>query len=208
MNIVLIGIQGSGKGTLVTSLEKKFNFNLISTGQLLREEVMTGSDLGKHIKEIQMNGKLVELNIVMNVINKKLQSKDKKITIFDGFPRNIEQAKALDKICKVDIVLYLNLTKEIAIERLLSRLTCSKCGHVFNRHRINSTVCPDCGGKLEQRYDDTIDSINKRFEGFYLDTYPLIEKYKKDNVLFEVDASGTPDEVANTCLRIINEHNN
>ena len=81
-------------------------------------------------------------------------------------------------------------------------------GQIYNTKRINTLVCPNCGGKLEQRFDDTIESINKRFEGFYKDTYPLIDKYKKDNVLFEVDASGTPDQVAETCLRIINEHNN
>ena len=111
MNIVLIGIQGSGKGTLVTSLEKHLDLNVISTGQLLRDEVATGSSLGKHIKEIQMNGGLVELNIVMDVLNKKLKSNNKKITVFDGFPRNTEQANALDKLAKPDIVIYLNLTK-------------------------------------------------------------------------------------------------
>ena len=208
MNIVLIGIQGSGKGTLVSSLEKHLDLNVISTGQLLRDEVATGSALGKHIKEIQMNGGLVELDIVMDVLNKKLKSNNKKITVFDGFPRNMEQANALDKLAKPDIVIYLNLTKEVAVDRILSRLTCSKCGQIYNTKRINTLVCPNCGGKLEQRFDDTIESINKRFEGFYKDTYPLIDKYKKDNVLFEVDASGTPDQVAETCLKVINEHNN
>lgn len=208
MNIVLIGIQGSGKGTLVTSLEKHLDLNVISTGQLLRDEVATGSSLGKHIKEIQMSGGLVELDIVMDILKKKMKSNNKKITVFDGFPRDMEQAIALDNLSKPDIVIYLNLTKEVAVDRILSRLTCSKCGQVFNTKRINTLDCPNCGGKLEQRFDDTIDSINKRFEGFYKNTYPLIEKYKKDNVLFEVDASGSPEEVANTCLRIINEHNN
>lgn len=208
MNIVLIGIQGSGKGTLVSSLEKYLDLNVISTGQLLRDEVATGSELGKHIKQIQMNGGLVELNIVMDVLNKKLKSNNKKITVFDGFPRNMEQANALDKLAKPDLVIYLNLTREVAVDRILSRLTCSKCGQIYNAKRINTNVCPNCGGKLEQRFDDTIESINKRFESFYKETYPLIDKYKKENVLFEVDASGTPDEVCNTCLRIINEHNN
>ena len=208
MNIVLIGIQGSGKGTLVSSLEKYLDLNVISTGQLLRDEVATGSELGKHIKQIQMNGGLVELNIVMDVLNKKLKSNNKKITVFDGFPRNMEQANALDKLAKPDLVIYLNLTREVAVDRILSRLTCSKCGQIYNAKRINTNVCPNCGGKLEQRFDDTIESINKRFESFYKETYPLIDKYKKENVLFEVDASGTPEQVAKTCLKVINEHNN
>lgn len=208
MNIVLIGIQGSGKGTLVTSLQKDLDFNLVSMGQLLRDEVATGSDLGKHIKEVQMSGKLVELDIVMDCVRKNLQSNSKKITIFDGFPRNLEQATALEKICKVDLVIYLNLSKVTAMERMLTRLTCSKCGQVFNTKRITSDKCPNCGGKLTRRYDDTVENINIRFEEFYKSTYPLVDKYKKENVLFEVDASGTPDEVAKTCLRIINECNN
>ncbi len=208
MNIVLIGIQGSGKGTLVESFKNELDFTLISTGQLLREEVATGSTLGKHIKEIQMSGKLVELDIVMGVLNKKLKNNHKSITIFDGFPRSLEQANELDKICKVDIVFYLNLTKEVAIERLLTRLTCAKCGAIFNTKRVKSSICPNCKGKLVQRFDDTLDSINKRFEGFYKDTYPLIEKYKNDKVLFEIDANRTPNEVASDCLRVINEYNN
>ena len=208
MNIVLIGIQGSGKGTLVSSLEKYLDLNVISTGQLLRDEVATGSELGKHIKQIQMNGGLVELNIVMDVLNKKLKSNNKKITVFDGFPRNMEQANALDKLAKPDLVIYLNLTREVAVDRILSRLTCSKCGQIYNAKRINTNVCPNCGGKLEQRFDDTIESINKRFESFYKETYLLIDKYKKENVLFEVDPSGTPQHVAKTCLKVINEHNN
>ncbi len=208
MNIVLIGIQGSGKGTLVDSLKQKLDFNLVSTGQLLRDEVATGSPLGQHIKQIQLSGKLVEIDIVMDVLTKNLKSNNKKITIFDGFPRDLQQAEAMKKICNVNLAIYLNLSKEVAMERMLTRLTCADCGSVYNSKRTKVKTCPACGGKLIKRLDDNINTINARFEGFYKDTYPLVEMYKKQNVLFEVDASGTPEEVAEICLRAINERNN
>lgn len=207
MNIVLIGIQGSGKGTLVANLEKSMKFDLISVGQLLRDEAATGSELGKHIRELQTKGILVELETVLNTINKKLKTSKSKNYVFDGFPRNLNQAKAMNEICKVDLVVCLNLTKEIAMERLLNRLTCTKCGNIFNKKQVKSKVCPYCKGKFEQRSDDTVNGINKRFERYYEETYPLIDYYKKQNLLVEVDASLKPYEVADLVMRAINEHN-
>ena len=117
MNIVLFGIQGSGKGTLVLDLEKHIKFSLISMGQLLRDEVATGSELGNHIKSIIENGNLVDINTILKVIGNKL-SNNNDIVIFDGFPRNKEQAEALEKIAKIDLVLHLNLSKEQAVQRI------------------------------------------------------------------------------------------
>lgn len=208
MNIVLIGVQGSGKGTLVENLKEKLNFTLISVGEQLRAEVRTGSDLGKHIKEIQESGKLVEIDTVLAVINKLLKQNTKPNVIFDGFPRDLEQSDALDHMLKLDLAIFLNLSKQQATERLLNRLTCNSCGAVYNKKLVNSNVCPHCGGKLVTRFDDNPESINKRIENFYLITQPLINLYKKRNILFEVDATKTPDEIATLVMRKINEHNN
>ncbi len=206
MNIILLGIQGSGKGTLVSDLEKEIDFNLISVGQLLRDEVATGSEEGKHIHELQTAGILVELDIVMRVLNKKLSNKEHDITIFDGFPRNTEQADKLDNITKVDLAIHLNLNKEIAIERLVNRLNCSSCGFIANRMTHDSDICPQCGGKLVQRSDDTIEGISKRFELYELDTLPLIQRYRERGVLVEIDANQTPEERKNAVLKVINEY--
>lgn len=207
MNIVLIGIQGCGKGTLVAGLEKHIDFDLISIGQLLRDEVMTGSELGKHIKECQNNGVLVEIETVLAAINKKLATSTKEISIFDGFPRNELQADKFNEISKVDLVIHLYLSKDIAMKRLLNRLTCEKCGFVTNRETTQTDVCPECSGKLVQRWDDTVESIEKRFATFEKETYPLLEKYRQLGVRVETIESIDKDKTLNTVLKVLNEYN-
>ena len=203
MNIVLLGIQGSGKGTLVQDLEKHFNFSLVSVGLLLREEIASHSALGDKIKELVDKGLLVDLDIVMNVINKKLSTSKKPIIIFDGFPRNAVKADKLDEICNVDLVIYLNLRKEIAIDRVLNRLTCKDCGDITTLKGNEDFVCKLCGGKLVRRSDDTVEAINTRFEQYEEETYPLIERYRRRGVLVEIDASKTPSEVLDDVMKVI-----
>jgi len=204
MNIVLIGIQGCGKGTLVSGLEQHIDFDLISVGQLLRDEVATGSELGEHIRQIQERGQLVDLDIVMEAVNKKLNTSTKSIKIFDGFPRSAEQADALDKIANVDLVLHLELSKDVAIDRILNRLTCKDCGYITKKQNVESNICPKCNGVLSSRTDDTIDAINKRFELYHNETYPLLARYQSKGVVVNVDANRTPDEVLSDVLKVIN----
>ena len=111
MNIILIGIQGCGKGTLVSGLEKHIDFSLVSMGQLFRDEIATGSSLGQEIKKVIDRGELVGMDIVMSTVKKKLETDASPIKIFDGFPRNLEQAEALDTITNVDLFINLNLSK-------------------------------------------------------------------------------------------------
>ena len=207
MNIVLIGIQGCGKGTLVSGLEKHINFSLVSVGQLLRDEVATGSNLGKEIKQVIDAGDLVGLDIVMSTVKKKLETDDNKIKIFDGFPRNLEQAEALDEITKVDLVINLTLSKDEAIKRLLNRLTCSKCGFITRKDAVSSLVCSECGGELVSRSDDTIESIEKRFAIYEKETYPLLDRYKKQGVRVETIESIDKETTLNTVLKVLDEYN-
>ncbi|MBQ8615491.1 MAG: nucleoside monophosphate kinase [Clostridia bacterium] len=207
MNIILIGIQGCGKGTLVAGLEKHINFSLVSMGQLFRDEIATGSTLGQEIKKVIDRGELVGMDIVMSTVKKKLETDANAIKIFDGFPRNLEQAEALDQITNVDLVINLNLSKEEAIKRLLNRLTCSKCGHITRKDTVSSNVCPECGGELVSRSDDTLESIEKRFKIFEKETYPLLEKYKKQGVRVESIESINADDTLNAVLKVLNEYN-
>ncbi len=207
MNIVLIGIQGCGKGTLVAGLEKHINFSLVSMGQLFRDEIATGSQLGQEIKKVIDRGELVGMNIVMSTIQKKLETDNSPIKIFDGFPRNLEQAEALDKITKVDLVIHLDLSKEEAVKRLLNRLTCSKCGYITRKDVVSSNVCSECGGELVLRSDDTIESIEKRFAIFEKETYPLLEKYSRQGVRVETIESIDKDKTLNAVLKVLNEYN-
>jgi len=202
MNIVLIGIQGSGKGTLVQALGKHLNFSLISVGQLLREEIATGSELGKYISSVIDKGNLLDTATVMQVIDEKLKN-TKDIAVFDGFPRNKEQADELDKIAKVDLVIYLNLSKEIAKQRIVNRLTCAKCGNVTSKLISNSKICAKCGGKLAARVDDTPEAVEKRFEQYYSDTYPLLKKYEAESRVVELDATKPTNELLDIILEVI-----
>ena len=206
MNIILIGIQGCGKGTLVAGLEKHINFSLVSMGQLFRDEIATGSELGQEIKKVIDRGELVGMDIVMSTVKKKLETDSSPIKIFDGFPRNLEQAEALDKITTVDLVINLNLSKEVAIQRLLNRLTCNKCGHITRKDAVTSTVCPECGGELVARSDDTLESIEKRFKIYEKETYPLLEKYKRHGVRVETIESIDKEKTLNAVLKVLNEY--
>ena len=207
MNIILIGIQGCGKGTLVAGLEKHINFSLVSMGQLFRDEIATGSSLGQEIKKVIDRGELVGMDIVMSTIQKKLETDNNSIKIFDGFPRNLEQAIALDGITNVDLVIHLDLPKDEAIKRLLNRLTCSKCGYITRKDAVSSNICVECGGELVHRSDDTLESIEKRFAIFEQETYPLLEKYRKQGVRVETIKSINKDETLNAVLKVLNEYN-
>ena len=207
MNIILIGIQGCGKGTLVAGLEDHIKFSLVSMGQLFRDEIATGSSLGQEIKQIIDRGELVDMDIVMSTVKKKLETDANAIKIFDGFPRNLEQAEALDKITKVDLVIHLDLSKEIAIERLLNRLTCANCGFITRKEVVSSDVCPSCGGNLISRSDDTLESIKKRFAIFEQVTYPLLERYRKQGVRVETIESTNKEDALNAVLKVLNEYN-
>lgn len=204
MNIVLIGIQGSGKGTLVSGLESKIPFELISTGQLFRDEIASGSFLGKMLEQCISQGKLVDTDLVMQILKNKLERITKENVVFDGFPREIGQATRLKDYLKVDLVIHLNLSKQKAVERLLDRLTCNKCKMITKKSAVKSTVCPSCGGELVARSDDTMDSINKRFEIYEHDTLPLLNLYKSwGTKVVDIDASQTPEKVLEDVMRII-----
>ncbi len=205
MNIILLGIQGSGKSTLISDLEGKLDMTVVSAGQLLRDEVATGSELGKHIHELQSAGILVELDIVLETIKKKLKEKTSKYVIFDGFPRTMEQADALDKILKVDLVILLKISEKKALDRLLNRLTCQKCGYVTPRSNVKNLVCPLCSGKLAVRSDDTLEVIERRFKTFKEETMQLVERYKRKGVLVEIDVEQDRKETFNNFMKVINE---
>lgn len=204
MNIVLIGIQGSGKGTLVADLQNYIDFELISTGKLFRDEIATGSKLGKYIAELINAGNLVDNDTVMQVLKNKLDSVAKPNVVFDGFPREIGQAKLLKQIMDVDLVINLDLSKEKAIDRLLNRLTCKKCNLITKKTEVDSMACPACGGELFTRDDDTVESINKRFEIFENNTLPLLDLYKSwGTKVVDIDASKTPKKVLADVMKVI-----
>ncbi|MEM4259757.1 MAG: adenylate kinase [Candidatus Woesearchaeota archaeon] len=207
MNIIILGPQGSGKGTQAIRIAEKYGLHHISTGDIFRENIKNKTDLGKEIEEIMQSGNLVPDDITNQVIKERLE-KTKNGFILDGYPRNIEQAKFLDKIAKIDFVIDLELSEEEAINRIASRRLCSKCGESYNVISIKPKVkgiCDKCEGKLLQREDDKPEAIKKRLKIYNEQTTPLKDYYRNEGLLIEIDATQSIDEVFKS---IINEIDN
>lgn len=210
MNILLFGPPGVGKGTQAELLVKRYNLKHISTGDILRDEIKNNSPLGNKVKKILEEGKLVSDDIMIEIIRETLKKVDKRGFILDGFPRTVAQAIALNNLLnelgeKINFVIYIDLNEHQIIERLENRYSCSVCGKIVNKQidNIQDLKCPTCSGDLIKRDDDKLETILKRMNIYRESTEPVKEYYKKQNILFVVDGSGTVTEVADKILKII-----
>jgi len=182
MNLIILGAPGSGKGTQTTRLKAKLNIPAISTGDIFRKEIKEETELGKRIKKYLDSGQLVPDEIVIDVIKERIKQPDcKNGFILDGFPRTLEQAKALDKIVKIDACINLSVPKEIIVKRLSARRTCKNCGEIYNllvlKPKVDG-VCDKCGGPLFQRDDDRESVIEERIRVHERQTEPLLKYYE------------------------------
>ena len=211
MNIILFGPPGAGKGTQADNISKSFNLYKISTGDLLRKEIYKKTSLGIKIKSIIDKGSFVPDEIINDLISKILA--DKKFynrLIFDGYPRNLVQAENLDILLKkynqnISCVLCLNVDKKKIIKRILGRQICSKCGLIFNEFFKPATSNNHaCDSKfLVKRSDDNEETILKRYETYIEKTLPIINYYKKLNILHEIDGKTEIDQIFEKISHII-----
>ena len=204
MNIIIFGPPGAGKGTQSDKIASKYQLFKISTGDLLRNEIRKRTLLGKKIEEIVNSGTLVSDNIINDLIEKIVS--DKKYTnkiIFDGYPRNVQQAKNLNALLKkhkqkIDLVINLKVTLDLIIKRITGRLVCSKCGNTFNEFfnpaPPNLTCCED--GTLKRRSDDNVETAKKRYETYENLTKPLLEYYSKSGLLKSISGENKIEEIA------------
>lgn len=202
MRIILVGPPGAGKGTQAESIKENYKIAHISTGDILRDNVKRGTDLGKKAKEFMDAGKLVSDELIIDMMRGRLQEDDaKEGFMLDGFPRTINQAEALSKLLdemslKLDAVVLLDVSDETVVGRLTSRRVCSACGAIYNTvaHPTKvEGVCDQCGGKVIQRDDDKEDVIRNRLKVYHEQTAPITDYYAGKGLLHKVDATSEKD---------------
>jgi len=199
MNLVLLGPPGGGKGTQAKRLMDKFGLIQLSTGDMLRAAVASGSDVGKKAKAVMDAGQLVSDEIVISIIDDRLDQPDTKGgVIFDGFPRTVAQAEALDVIIakkgrKLDHAIEIRVPDQLLIDRITGRYTCAKCGagyhEKFQKPKVEG-VCDACGGQeFSRRADDNAETVKKRLDAYHAQTAPLLPYYQGKGILSVVDGT-------------------
>jgi adenylate kinase len=197
MIIVLLGPPGAGKGTIAGEIQKRIEIPVLSTGDVLRNVIQKGTDLGKEVQRYLKSGKLVPDSLIMEITEEKIRQKEfQKGFMFDGFPRTIQQGKALESLSQrlennIDQVFYFEASYKTIIERLSSRRVCSQCGAIHNLDYNPPKVaghCDKCGGRLVQREDDKKETIKKRLEVYNNETLPLVDYYYKREIITTINA--------------------
>ncbi len=214
MNIVLLGGPGSGKGTQAARISKELNIAHISTGDMLREAVKENSNLGIQAKGYMEKGQLVPDELVIDLIGDRIKKPDsKKGFILDGFPRNVAQAKSLDDILKkqdarIDLVINLIAQEKTIIQRLSGRRVCSRCQaifHIVNMPPKTDSLCDFCQSPLLQRKDDREETIKKRLAVYLKENHNLIDHYKQQGKIAEINSEEPADAVYHQILELVKD---
>ena len=212
MNIILFGPPGAGKGTQAQFIVKKHNYFQLSTGDLLREEVKLKTLLGSQIEILISKGKFASNEIVNVLLRKSITNlKFRDRIIFDGYPRNVEQAKNLDLILgefdqTIGHIIFLNVSKDIIEKRIMGRMTCEKCNitlnEFFNKDQIELHPC----GKefLKKRKDDNFDIVIERYETYMNTTKPVLDFYSKNENFTEIDGAAEIEQISNKINAVLN----
>lgn len=206
MNLILIGPQGSGKGTQAELLSKKLHLPALSVGQLYRRQIIKQTKIGKIARKYVIAGKLVPDKITEKLLSQELRNKKYRLgVIFDGFPRNVAQNEFLEKILNVDAVILIHISHKEILRRLGGRYVC-ECGQTYNinsekserpKHKL---ICNKCGHKLSQRPDDNPKAIKQRLKIYEQETLPLFKHYKKQHKLITISGEQNVDLVFRAIL--------
>ena len=198
MKLILLGPPGAGKGTQAAVLKEHYNIPHISTGDIFRDNIKNGTELGKKAQSFIEKGELVPDSLVIDIALDRLEKDDCKAGfLLDGFPRTTEQAQALDEYLaskddKLDAVLDIDVPKEVLVDRLTSRVVCRDCGATFNLKNLppkKEGICDDCGGELYQRADDNAETVENRIDVYNGQTKPLIDYYEKAGNILHLDGT-------------------
>jgi adenylate kinase len=214
MRIILFGPPGVGKGTQAQALAQKFNLVRLSTGDLLREEISLSSPVGRKVEQYLKKGRLVPDDIMLEIIDNILLENKERDILFDGFPRNLNQAHSLERSLaqlgqKINVAFEMHLEKDELVKRLVNRRYCPKCGRIYNsitNPPQKRGECDDDGAKLLSRDDDKAEVIEKRQKIYEDETRPLVDYYRLLNVYKKIDAQGNQDEVLDRISEIVNAY--
>ena len=212
MNIILFGPPGAGKGTQAQFIVKKYNYFQLSTGDLLREQIRLKTNLGDEIEKLISKGQFASDEMVNSLLRQSITNlKFRDRIIFDGYPRNVEQAKNLEIILsefnqKIGHIIFLNVSKDVIKKRIMGRMTCDKCNmtlnEFFNKDQIELHPC----GKefLKRRKDDNIDVVLTRYETYMKTTKPVLDFYSKNANFIEIDGADEIEQITNKINHVLN----
>ena len=207
MKIVFLGPPGSGKGTYSTRIASILGIPHISTGDILRENVKNGTELGKVASNYMERGELVPDEIVIGMLKERIKKEDcKSGFVLDGFPRTLHQAEELGKITNIDAVINLDVPDEVVVKRLSARRVCERCGAVYNLITLKPKVegiCDKCGGKLVQRKDDKPEVIKERLEVYKKTARSILEFYKGKGKLHNIEITRVDAPIQDGLERIL-----
>ena len=212
-NMIFLGPPGAGKGTFAVMLKDEMGIAHISTGEIFRREIKNETELGKTAKKYVESGGLVPDEIVAAMVSKRLSEADcKDGFILDGFPRTIKQAELLKENLaenggKIDGAILFDAGDELLLQRLTARMACPKCGKDYNKlfsPPKKQWFCDECDVELTQRKDDTLETAKSRLDLYKKETAPLIDYYKKENLLCAVDSEGDKPSVLKALQKVIN----
>ena len=213
-NIIFLAPPAAGKGTLSEMLVEKYGYGHISTGDLLREEIKNKTEIGMQAESLMKEGKFVSDDVIIELISNRITKSDcENGYILDGFPRTLNQAEKYDELLnklnkELGVVIYINIDKNMAMKRACSRITCPKCGKIYNKYSNEMKpkqdgICDDCGVSLTQRSDDSEETFVKRFDEYVNKTMPLYDYYKNKGVLEVVNAHESKYETFEEAVKII-----
>ena len=210
MRIIFLGPPGAGKGTQARELAREWSVPQIATGDMLRDQMAAGTPLGREAKQFYDRGELVPDDVILRMIRERLTEPDAaQGFIFDGFPRNLAQAEALERLLKdigqaIDGVLYFEVPEPELLRRLTGRRVCRRCGetfHVVSRPPKRADVCDVCGGELYQRKDDTEETVRNRLSVYTNQTAPLLQHYRDRGLVSTIKGEGAIDAIRDDLRR-------
>ena len=215
-NIIFLAPPAAGKGTVSEMLTQKYGYGHISTGDLLREEVKAGTELGREAEGLMKAGKYVPDELIIKLISNRITKEDcENGYILDGFPRTKVQAEKYDELLsemnkELGIVIYIEISKDMAVRRACSRITCPKCGKIYNKYSKEMKpkvewICDECGVELTQRADDNEETFIKRFDEYIEKTMPLYNYYKEKGVLKTIYAHESKFDTFDEAVKAIED---